>query len=271
MRRQTETVASLEFLKDLPMTRWAWEFLRRNPDYEREFLAHVNGALSRRYANDGTEYLTLSQTEPAAEKWGLSFFTSPNQDAMTAPVFWTEEASPHVVCVHVTPNETGVGNAIFKAIFEKNFLGIRRIHFTDAEGREQLLLQQGKRIVQLRCRGLSLLAGDVDFSFVLDGFGDIDAKIETIRRLKRFYDAYTKTQKSGTDWTPRILQLRDALIALDVAQADGSHYEAAVKIYGETRAAEEFQGEDSPLKSRMKRLRKKGVDLMEGGYLDLMK
>ena len=258
-------------MRTLPKTRWAWEFLRRNPDYENDYGRHMEGALSRKTGEDGLEFLKLKRAEPDAEKWGLLFFASPNQTALTAPVFWCESVSPQVITVETQPLNGGESKGMFDRLFDLALFGSKRIHLTDADGHEHVLIQRGHRVVQMRCRGHTLLDGDVKLKFVLEGFGHIDAKFATIERLAKLYDAHTGNAALSADWSASTASLRDALIALDCFQAGQGYRETAIAIYGKEAAKERFSDPDKSMKNRMVRARKKGLELMNGGYLDLMK
>lgn len=258
-------------MRTLPKTRWAWEFLRRNPDYENDYGRHMEGALTRKRAEDGLEFLKLKRAEPDAEKWGLLFFASPNQTALTAPVFWCETVSPQVISVEAQPLNGDESQGMFDRLFDLALLGAKRIHLTDAAGHEHVLIQRGHRVVQMRCRGHTLLDGDVKLKFVLEGFGHIDAKFATIKRLAKLYDAHTGNAALSTDWSASTGSLRDALIALDCYQAGQGYRETAIAIFGQQAADERFGDPDKSMKNRMVRARKKGLELMNGGYLDLMK
>jgi len=116
-----------------------------------------------------------------------------------------------------------------------------------------------------------LLDNDVKLRFILDGFGDIDAKFNTIKRLSNLYKTYSGRSEKSTDWSAHKRQLRDTLIALDVYHEGGSYYETAVAIYGKQEADEQFSHPRNAMKSRMQRLRKNGLSRLDGGYLELMK
>ena len=269
--RETLTISSLSYLRTLPKTRWAWEFLRRNPAYESDYARHMEGALSRISRHDGLELLKLKRPEPEAEKWGLLFFASPNQTALTGPVFWCESVSPQVITVEAQPFNGSESKGMLDRLFDLALFGSKRIHLTDASGNEHVLIQRGHRVVQMRCRGHTLLDGDVKLRFLLDGFGHIDAKFATIKRLAKLYDQHTGNPAVESNWSASTASLRDALIALDVYQAGHGYRETAIAIYGEEAANERFADPDKSMKNRMVRARKKGIELMEGGYINLMK
>lgn len=268
---KTEAILSLEYLMELPRTRWAWEFLRRNPEYVDEHEQHQNGHLLRKISPNGTEFLKLKREEPGAEKWGLLFYADPNDNALNAPAFWIERVSPSVVNVEVARSQSDDSLQLISKLFDLNFFGLKRVHLTDANGDEHLLLQRGERVVQLRCSGHTLLDPDVKLRFILDGFGSLDAKVDTIKRLYKLYEEHIKEQKSHRLWDHSGRQIRDSLIALDVYQAGLGYFETAVAIHGESYTEEHFNTDSERLKSRMRRLRQAGLKYMNGGYLNLMK
>jgi len=259
------------YLKNVTLASWAWEFLRRWPNYQSCHESHREGALTRTYNPCGLEILDLTRPEPDAASYGLSFFVSPRKTCLEAPVFWTEEANSRVATVEVRALERHKENRYAKGVFNLAELACRRALFLDHDGAQHLRLSHCKRTVQLHCEGDSLLSGDVDLRFVLRFFGQVDAKIETIRRLKKLYDGFLPEPPKGRQWTATALGFRDALIALDVYLGGGSHRDTARIIYGALPGDERFDEPDESIKNRMKRLRKKGLALMQGGYLDLMK
>lgn len=269
-RKKTETVAALEYMRTMPTSRWAWEFLRRNPDYENEYSCHANGALKQRREGNLDIY-NLQRPEPEAEKWGLIFFADPDNNSQTAPVFWTMEANPRVIGVETVPRQKGDPKSLLNTIFDLRLFGATRIHLTDGYGKEHLLLLRGNRVVQMHCEGHTLLNGDVELRFILEGFGSLDAKIDTIRRLAQLYDKNSGANPTLRDgWSSKTASLRDALIALDVYQTGGNHVDTAVAIYGQQAVDDQYYNSDSSLKNKMYRARRRGIELMEGGYKALM-
>lgn len=253
------------------MGSWAWEFVRRNKHYSAEHEAHRNGALERSFLTCGMEVLKLSRPEPNAARFGLSFFVSPRKTCLQAPVFWDETVNSRVATIEAKSVDKPSPNLCLDGHFNLSKLPCSRALFVDHDGYEQLRLVYGKRTIQLRCEGVSLLSGDVDLSFILRFFGPVDAKIETLKRLKSLYDGHLPELPTGHAWTSTALNLRDALIALDVFLLGGSHRDTAKIIYGETGGSERYRDPNESTRNRMRRLRKKGVNLMTEGYLDLMK
>ena len=257
-------------MRRMPTGRWAWEYLRRNPDYQNAHSMHVEGALTRQFDATGMEILQLARAEPAAEKWGLSFFASPNRTAIDAPVFWTESFNPNIVNVEVTRAEETGKKGCCNVLSELAKYGCKHTHFTSADGKEQLILSRQDCVVQLRCRGHSLLEQNVGLRFFLEGFGELDAKYQTVKRLNRFYERFLPEGASAHRWSLASRNLRDGLIALDVYQAGGTHRDAAKVIYGNELGDERFSDPSEATRNRMKRLRRRALQLMNGKYFDLM-
>ena len=116
-----------------------------------------------------------------------------------------------------------------------------------------------------------MLDGDVKLTFILEGFGSLDAKMKTIKRLAKLYNHVTESSANSMDWSPRTASLRDALIALDIYQAGQNHYDAAKAILGKNVLDNGYASFEGALKNRMYRARKRGIELMQGGYQELMK
>ena len=258
------------YLKNVTLSSWAWEFARRWPAYADAHAGHRVGALTRVNRPCGMEILRLSRPEPDAAHFGLSFFVSPRRSCLDAPIFWTEDANHRVTTVDVRAAEPSLRDRCREGLFNLSRLRCRRSLFIDHDGAQHLRIVYCRRTIQLRCEGDSLLSGDVDLSFILRLFGPVDAKIETLRRLKMVYEGFLPEQSAGPHWTSTALGLRDALIALDIHLAGGSHRDAALAIYGEKRGRERYNEPDESVRNRMRRLRKKGLALMQGGYLGLM-
>ena len=53
---------------------WAWEFLRRNPDYQRAYRSNRPGMMKPITLKSRTRLIRLRKRFPEAENWGLLFF-----------------------------------------------------------------------------------------------------------------------------------------------------------------------------------------------------
>ena len=63
---------SYRYTAALPRRGWAWEFLRRNPDYRRDAAA-LSTAAAMEACDDGLTVLTAGAARRALARWGLLF------------------------------------------------------------------------------------------------------------------------------------------------------------------------------------------------------
>ncbi|HEY4971175.1 MAG TPA: DUF6499 domain-containing protein, partial [Steroidobacteraceae bacterium] len=76
-----------DWMTALPRTAWAWEFLRRNPEYRRVYAAHLGDVTDRGLPS-----------HRGALPWGLLRLEDPVRDVRTANVLWQMK-----VCREVLP------------------------------------------------------------------------------------------------------------------------------------------------------------------------
>jgi hypothetical protein len=84
-KRDWRNKADYQFTKDLDLNGWAWEFLRRNPEYQKDWkkelnhFLHKNPSLTKKEIDDDCFYI-----EPALidcnEKWWILRFVNPDTD-----------------------------------------------------------------------------------------------------------------------------------------------------------------------------------------------
>lgn len=269
-----DTVASEIDLSDydytwtLSRSRWAWEFLRRNPEFRAAATPEYRARISNRIACHGITILRpkSDQAEAEAEHWGLAIMPDPDLNAFDANVFWRASLYPRQICVQVVPrSETEVDQ-----IFEKTARHCQIIHLTDLAGREYLLLKGNGRVAQVGCSGLSLLSFEpVRVKFTIDALGTFDDTVSTIDRATKLYES--DFNDSEPIWSRSALSWRNALIALDANRIGLSYLETASVIYGEQRAHEAWSGSGRAMKDEMKRALQRGRDLRDGGYTQFLR
>ena len=73
-------------------TGFAWEFLRRNPDYRIAFERSRAANIAPTRLNRDSSYIRVKNPSKAAAKWGLQSFADPDLSYLDAHVFWTHTA-----------------------------------------------------------------------------------------------------------------------------------------------------------------------------------
>ncbi|WP_442908672.1 transcriptional regulator domain-containing protein [Hyphomicrobium sp. DMF-1] len=67
-------VSAYEYARTLPRTGWGWEFLRRNPVYQRDYKLCRAGCPSFCWHKTGIALCRLRRRSCRAEAWGLCSF-----------------------------------------------------------------------------------------------------------------------------------------------------------------------------------------------------
>jgi hypothetical protein len=241
---------------------WAWEFLRRNPKYCGGYDENAAFDHHEDLVVNGIQCHHLERRSFAAEAWGLVAFACPRRTAETANVFWHPHVSSRIVPCNCAMIDGWKG-----APFDLLKLSGRR-QLLIADNAEYLVVQRGRRSARLVAQGRSLLSGPVKATFYIEGLDRVGRVAETLRTLESFTDvAQTEFPELGQSES----QLHDYLIALDGHLEGRSYRDIAQVLYGADRVAETWSEETRFLKDRVRRAVVRGVELMNGGYRDLLR
>lgn len=214
---------------------FAWEFLRRNPDYRREFASVAAG---RSRALDA--------------RWGLRFPADPEVGATEADVFWRPEIAPGIV-VPLAPGET-CGRSIV--------LSLPPGRARAAEDGVHIRLAAG---LQVLLRGLDQASGPMVVLLAYDGhFGLRVRAAEALDRASR-----GRPPLKSRLTTAQRMRLARSLVALDGRLRGESYRVVAAGLFGEKAVTDEAWRTAS-LRATTIRLAQAGRALMEGGYLKLL-
>ncbi|MGI4813428.1 MAG: DNA -binding domain-containing protein [Janthinobacterium lividum] len=221
----------------------AWEYLRRNPDYQHDWHA-------------------VADARQSPERWGLHAFESPYLDALDARPMWTTP-SPSIVEIH----------ALSDAHSEADTFDLWRI-----PGKKHLL-HDGARLLLTS----DLCASTVRFALTRDVAWNVPFaySIPAGRCMSRVWKLLMKHQRSlassvADGWGARERPDRSALFhmhalqALDASLAGASLKQVAEALFG---ADEVLTGwhPDSDLRARVRRLVRAARHSMVCGYRELLK
>ncbi len=218
----------------------AWEYLRRHPDYRRDWLR-------RRHQPE------------AAHAWGLRLLEDPALDARDAQPIWFPE---HDVLLQLYPDADPPPEA---DAFE----------FWRIPGNKQLT-HDGKRLVLVSrwpgcCVRLALAPGLADGMAYLYAIRACAAPCASYRTITAeldkltIVDAALPAAVARSRPTPAALLELHTLQALDAALAGASLRETAAGLFGDEAVATSWYA-DGGLRSRVRRLVRRGQSLMRGGY-----
>ena len=217
----------------------AWEYLRRNPDYRLDWLRR-----GRR----------PQPAHQAAHRWGLRLLEDPALDARDAHPAWFPD--PDGV-LQLYPDTDPPMDAIVFA-------------FWSLPG-SKCLIHDGKRLMLvLRRPGYSLrlaiapgLADGMAFAYAIRACAQLQGLTAMLQKLATTADASPAAAASMRP-SPSALQELHTLQALDATLAGASLRVIAEGLFGEDAAADWYS--DGGLRSKVRRLARRGDALMRGGY-----
>ena len=218
----------------------AWEYLRRNPHYRRDWL--------RRRGRSET-----------AHRWGLRLLEDPALDARDAHPAWFPD---HDGVIQLYPDDDPPPDA-------------HAFEFWSVPG-DKHLIHDGKRLMLVSrwpgcCMRLALAPGLEDGMAYVYGTRACATPCARYRTLAAGLDALAAatvaapTAAARSRPTPAAVLELHTLQALDASLAGASLREAAQGLFGVDAVAADWH-KDSALRARVRRLVRRGDALMRGGY-----
>ena len=240
---------------------WAWEFLRRNADYQPDFRTNKAGTPTAIKHVSGTVYYRLRRKFLAAERWGLVMFADPLKTSLDADVHWhSNSITGHVRCTSKPANDNNSD-----AEYLAGFIGRRSVLVANES--EHLCIQRDALSANLEISGASLLLQSCELNYKIEGLKRLNPVAETLTNLRRL-KAGSQLPEPTLGQTE--LRLRECLVALDGHLAGRSYRDIAEVLYGPDRVKEAWTNETRHLKDKFRRAVAAGIDYMNGGYLKLL-
>jgi Uncharacterized conserved protein (DUF2285)/Family of unknown function (DUF6499) len=240
---------------------WAWEFLRRNDIYIRDFRANRAGAPLTMKHSSGAKILRLRRQFLAAEKWGLQLFANPNISALDSPVFWIPAVTQHVVTCTARAANDNQKNTMSLAAF-----GGQRAALVTSSG-EYITLHQQQTSACMVVKNSTFLIGESALTFEISGLNDVKQACETLKILNDLHSDRSEFTPAHSDNRSKYL---DYLVALDGRLAGRSYRDIAEVLYGCEHIGSSWTDDSRGFKSKVRRAVESGLALMNGGYRDLL-
>ncbi|EYS98177.1 hypothetical protein CF68_22440 [Cupriavidus sp. SK-4] len=232
--------AAYLYVLDLDGPALAWEYLRRHPEYWRDWLCR-------------------RRRPEAAHRWGLRLLEDPSLDARDAHPAWFPD---HDAVLQLYPDADPPPNA---SAFE----------FWRIPGQKHLV-HDGKRLILKarwpgKCVRLALAPGLEDgmaYVYAVRASAALSARYRTLAaewdKLAVVAEASPTVAVRSRPAPAALLELR-TLQALDATQAGASLREVGEGLFGADAVASGWHA-DGGLRSRVRRLVRRGRSLMHGGY-----
>lgn len=237
---------------------WAWEWLRRNPEYAR--AVNSSPELERHMLREHPHLEMLDLQTHYRDEWGLCFPEKHYRPYTNAAIFWRPEFDPSVIPVAAVGSANGGADALdFR---ELNF-AVRILRAPDSE---HVLLSNGFHSIQIHVINGTVLEGPVQLAHVLPGPDILHARFLSVERLatlqkqKRFPARMFSTDSYASRWLL-------ALKAIDMERSGVSQTDIAMQLYNGTR---DVGFSTDWRRSRLRRLLDTGHGMITGDYLKIL-
>lgn len=242
---------------------WAWEFLRRNPDFQAAWqIAKLEFGIAGYCAQ--TAMLVSQHQVPRLSAWGCIYCSDPARDAREAQVIWTPEINPHVLRL----SAFSVAEKVEATPFSLREIVSPSILLEMPTGPQHLLFTDGGRRLQLLIHGADVTR---PVRLVTDGAPDRVLAKPQLRSLQCFNDMRLagKLHSSHVQRDPISTRWRRVLRTLDGSLAGAPRKEIARYVLPEYSDARWLLPE-RPLQDRIRRTIHRGHALMREGYRKLL-
>lgn len=221
----------------------AWEYLRRNPDYRRDWLLRNHVAKT-------------------AQRWGLRLLEDPSSDARDAQPHWLPDPDRLVQLCPLTDVSAGLSTFdLWRLPGHKRLThdGDRLVLTCDFAGHV------------LRGALSTELGHGMAYAYAVRTDSRVNERWRAVAGDLLLWDAAETAPQAIAHERPggRALLHQHTLQVLDGTLAGASHREAAQVLFGHSTVAERWS-EDSDLRAQVRRLIRRGQTLMRGGYRRLL-
>jgi hypothetical protein len=251
---------AFDYADDLTLPEWAWEFLRRDPDYRKSWESARAGFAVTAHDRQST---LMDATDAAARlsEWGCLYTSDPSFDARSSDVIWRPDLCSRVLHLTALPFSASGGDR-----FDLCDIACRWVLLRGDGHTQHLLFQDSTRSLQLAVEGVSVLA-----PVRLVPRGEVDSRQLQLHRC--FVDFQISSRLLPSHFPREYLsgRLKRVLRALDGSLAGASHRQIAVTLFGEAQVEAEWCAAGRPLRDKVRRTINRGRFLMQGGYCSLLR
>jgi len=245
---------------------WAWEFLRRNPDYKRDYRLSRARLLKTAEHTSGGSFIRVRRRCPCAETWGLICMSDPSLSPMHATVAWASDTINWAIETEaktVVSPDIDVDFDLETARFEQAFVII--------EAKQQNLYMRIKsHSACFELTGDSVLPNPVKMRFIINSIDQIRSAISVLQIAQTATGVRTNLVRNTVPYTTQLRRLK-YLIAAEKAIEGSFLRDIGAAIYGSKRTEREWKNLDSrAFKDEIVRAKRKGLHLLNGGYREFL-
>jgi hypothetical protein len=249
--------------KNLTLREWAWEFLRRNPDFQAAWqTARLEYGIAGYYAQT---MMVMSQHQvPNLSSWGCLYCSSPAQDSREAAVFWSPDLCPGVLRL----SAFSLTEKIEATPFLLREIVSPSILLEMPAGPQHMLFREGGYGLQLLIHGADVTKA---VRLVADGAPNHALAKPQLRSLRCFNDLRLAGRLRPSHIQRDLLSARWGVVlqALDASLAGASQKEIARCLFAYY-SEEGWRSPDRSLRFRLRNAVRRGYMLMRRGYRSLL-
>ena len=258
----------------MPAAIWAWQGLRRNPEYRQAYHAHQFYAPDEINLATGATLIRSKMHYREAEKFGLLCFANPDIAAPEANLFWRPDLLAGTLRVRLSPySQTEAPPNEAHDIIVLSGLKTRRTIFDAVDGTRHILLS-GKRFwVQLFATPPYPTGDESIVRIRIDEASHGMRRLDTAAQLLALHrSAGAKLSLIGRRKEPA--SLIRALTAYDIwhgfERPKGGLEDVAAMLTGKARMADDWDANDRNLRVQARRWVKRGEAFVKDGYREFL-
>lgn len=247
--------SSYDYTTCLTLWDWAWEFLRRNPEFQMDWW-QSRDAFEITFFDSKLTIIHAHGSAPTLERWDCLYTAAPDIDARSAAVFWKPSRSGRILRMHAILEAASSQTAVFYL----RHCPCPASLLVTADGTQHLLFHGAG--IQLAVSGASLLEPVHLLADTALGARDAKQQLEALSRFNDFIAGVSPPPPADQQRA----RLRQVLQALDGSLAGAPHRDIAVALFGVERVEADWNDPRQHLRDRVRRAINRGRDLMNGGY-----
>jgi hypothetical protein len=267
MAKSTIDRSNYLYLMQLSRSGFAWEFLRRNADYQRDWNIHRTAAPRPNMSREGIVFFLLNRRFREAERWGLRVFQDPLTEAGKVRLFWLPDALARSVEGRAALSATEA--ALRFRI--SDIIGARAV-LVDEQGMIHVAIDSHHSSVGLSISDLPQPFSEFAVIFQLPAFELVKRRFEAILDLEwRTSRPLSEVAAVESRDVQSRAKLSNCIIAVDGRRHGLSYREIGRFLMGDEAVARDWNGPSRFLKDRIRRLVERGEGLVNGNYRDLLR
>ena len=244
---------------------FAWEHLRRNLDYGRNF--EKVSALPRSPRAEADKLFRFEyESDSKAYKWGLECFETPKATGLEALVFWRQDVFPGALSVQYHDDDVSIGGP---DSFNLSHFDCLKQHYVKSDGTRISVIKSQDIWLQIAGKPKDCAVEDQSFSVLIHGGKGARRRIDALRQLTSLSrDGIKDFKLLGRQ--KAFSKIRNGLLAYDIHSSGGSYKDVAIALFGTENVQQNWDSAGCFLKARAVRAFKFGERMVAQDYQSLL-